>query len=1678
MLYIFPPDATDFSGNGLSVLVPSSCLVNETLNGEWELTMQHPIDDTGKWSRLQVGCIIKAPVPAAMTPRVQTLVQTQSEGKDIYRIQTSGGRLNLWSGPSRQTTSIAKYKNGLEVQVLSTANPNFYEAIAPDGKRGYMGSEYLVFVRSESTPQMATSKVVEPRQLRDQPFRIYRIVPELTQVSVYARHISYDLMDNMVYQYSPTKGTAAGVVASELLRKCQSAHNFSMLTDLTEGVEEVTFENTNPLEALLGEGGLVEKAGGELARDWFDLYLVKRVGRDTDIQIRQGKNLLGITYDVDDANVITRILPTGETEEGKILYLDEKFIDSPNIGAYPYPRWMHLPVSEAKVGKELSVAQAKARLRKAAQDAYENGCDLPDITIDVDFIDVADTLEYQDYKPLGHLFLGDGVRVLVKSLGLEVTLRMTEYSYDCLLKRYAKVVLGTATETIAGSMISPRQLPVGGIKGIKLAMGAIGTGHLQFASIGSLQVKTAAIGAAHIQQAAIETAHIQDAAITNAKIGHAVIETANIADAAISRAKIALAAIGTAQIENASITRAKIAQAAIGSAQIENAVIGTAHIKDASITNAKVVSLDAGKIQTGTLDAGNVNVVNLNAANITTGKLKSSQIDAGVIKASHIASKTITADQIQAGIITAASGLIAAAAIETAHIKDAAITNAKIGSLSASKITTGTLDAALAQIVNIDAGSITVGKINGVQIANGTVDMQHLHQTGVVQVISKAQATADGKNKVFYRTVANKPTSADGLRVDDLWFDLSNGYRVHRWTGSQWAHTPLGPSALDLEIGGTNLLTGTSAEFRNVNVSQYTGTVQSNVMYSVHRLSANDLITFRLYLKAINKPLRSRISQYREDGTYDSVVGDIIPIGSEGFSTVTTRVGADKVKLACLIQNGDVANLTTVTTEQYKWAKLERGNKPSDWSPAPGDVDALISSVSSTANGKNTVYYLPGAPTGGVYSDGDLWFDTSKGYRLSVRRNNAWVASAYSGEAIAASAITADHIATGAITAGKIVAGAILSDKIAANAVTAAKIAANAVVADKINAGAITTAKIATGAINADKIAAGAVEAAAIKAGVIDATHIAANTITGNKLAVGTVSTTYIADGAISTAKVQANAITTEKINAGAVTANQIAANAVTAAKINAGAVTATQIATGAVTAAKVAANAIVAGNIQASAVTTEKVATGAITATQLATNAVTAVKVLAGAITAEKIATNAVTADKVNAGAITTDKLGANAVTAAKIAAGVITAAHISAPAQETLRLAAFNSIRVGVRNLLLNSFTNISSTAGQYAFKTLSLSERLKSNTTYTMTFCGNKNNSSGELRCYVYTSPWVLAHSYAITTASTIIQQFTFTTAANAADYPWHFSAYNFPSGSTGTVHLKWATLVEGNKAPITWFPAPEDPVSALKTSYIDIATDHINISSGGKVNISAGGELKLSGARVQIDASDANNSHINFGSVFNVGRDSAGTFGLSINSPNDNAIRINGQPIWHRGNILIQQSQPPQGKGTLWLRPNATKTVDYRYTIKSKSESRYTNGGTRTYTLTPATSDIMSASGTYTFTVKFTLCNYGDAKYTFGTITVTLSKAGGLLTLTQAGTTLNGWVQREFTLTGSTTSPLFTSSTAGISCAIQIAGTKAYSDFSFLSHIPGTVVECNIVGPGGTSGATPCEVYWCP
>lgn len=270
-----------------------------------------------------------------------------------------------------------------------------------------------------------------------QPFRIYRTKPTMDGLTVNARHIFYDLLDNQCEPIS-FNGTAPDALAA-FQGAFAYAMPFSFDTDISLSGTLAT-GRMNPIQALLSDDdettSFVKGFGGELLRDGFHVYLKAAVGLDRDVAIRYGKNLIGLEVLQDDSDVKTRIMCYGSNGTA--------VVDSPYIGNYVYPKIHTLEDDGKKI----------AELRKEAQALMDGGCDLPSVNIKVDFVELTKTEEYKDYAVLEEVFLGDLVTVVNSKMGFQKKAKVISYKWDCLLEQYNEVELGDFIPTLASSVTS------------------------------------------------------------------------------------------------------------------------------------------------------------------------------------------------------------------------------------------------------------------------------------------------------------------------------------------------------------------------------------------------------------------------------------------------------------------------------------------------------------------------------------------------------------------------------------------------------------------------------------------------------------------------------------------------------------------------------------------------------------------------------------------------------------------------------------------------------------------------------------------------------------------------------------------------------------------------------------------------------------------------------------------------------------------------------------------------------------------------------------------------------------------------------------------------------------------------------------------------------------------------
>lgn len=472
MICVFDKNADDFTTNGLAPLAPLKCEITEELNGEYRLEMKHPYDDFGKWEYLQPGNIIKAPVPKMNTPQLTmiTLKETTTGSggtttttykyASVYKC-TAGERVRMHTGPGIHNGACVDYiQDGEEIIVPNQSfvwveGDDYYaRATSPRGVTGYVRIQmHFRFVRDlytttttgggSITVKEEIREVIPAKKVREQPFRIYRVVHNLKEITVYAKHLFYDLQDNMILKYEPGADLEGKKVAEGILSATLSPHGFTLYSDVTDKATDVLYENMNPADAILNENdGFCAKYHAEILRDWYDVYLVSKIGEETNITIADGKNLKTLTYDADITDTANRIIPIGRNGNGDPMYLPETYIQSPDMLEDDAPRYITLDVPEADMG-EVSQAVAYEKMREAANEEFNRGADQPVETVTVDYIDMTGVDEYKSIGLMDNIFLGDLVHVRARRLKKDFVKRMTQYKYDCITQRYTKITLGT-----------------------------------------------------------------------------------------------------------------------------------------------------------------------------------------------------------------------------------------------------------------------------------------------------------------------------------------------------------------------------------------------------------------------------------------------------------------------------------------------------------------------------------------------------------------------------------------------------------------------------------------------------------------------------------------------------------------------------------------------------------------------------------------------------------------------------------------------------------------------------------------------------------------------------------------------------------------------------------------------------------------------------------------------------------------------------------------------------------------------------------------------------------------------------------------------------------------------------------------------------------------------------------
>lgn len=292
-----------------------------------------------------------------------------------------------------------------------------------------------------------------------QPFRIYRMVQDLLgTVTVYARHVAYDLMGYTVRPFWAT--TLSGALLGLESMAVTEPHGFSITTELSSAV---VFSVTTPgsVWSLLGgqAGSILDVCGrGEWDFNGFGLVLKERLGADYGVKIPYGVSLLELQQDVSCANVWTAVHPYWEGIDGTVVTLPEHLVPVPCDGEWGYSRTLVLDLSS-----EWEDAPTEDLLR-ARTEKYISDNDLgsPAVSLTVDWISLDQTEEYKNRPLINAVHKGDDVSIIYPT-SIDATTgrprgfvtakaRVTGTVWKPMLNRYESVNLGTIKKGLAASI--------------------------------------------------------------------------------------------------------------------------------------------------------------------------------------------------------------------------------------------------------------------------------------------------------------------------------------------------------------------------------------------------------------------------------------------------------------------------------------------------------------------------------------------------------------------------------------------------------------------------------------------------------------------------------------------------------------------------------------------------------------------------------------------------------------------------------------------------------------------------------------------------------------------------------------------------------------------------------------------------------------------------------------------------------------------------------------------------------------------------------------------------------------------------------------------------------------------------------------------------------------------------
>lgn len=783
---IYASDCNDFSGNGLGLLTPNYCKISWEENGPYEVTLEHSMSGDTRWQVIACGCWLKVETPVRESPSYEYEVgggTAVTRTMSIYKVQTSSGaRLNMRQKPSTDSKILGAYKPGTEVVKLSESGSWMQVSIRNGGATGWMSKSFLTFVRDITetigTEQPTEKKSVSVAVSRTQLFRIYSVEmdSEAMTVTAMARQAFYDMMLNPHNgDYSPENAPAEQVINELWNNRFAPAGDFELHNQIRTGTVTGTYDWMSfPAAMLDGDESVLAQTNGTLFLDNFDVWLLPRQERKTQITIRRGKNLKSVKVTYDTSATVNCIIPRGQNGNGDPLYIDGMKRMSPDYKEGDELRVQMIDYSDVRVGdgdgQFRNDAAARAELvSRADKEFSEKGLHLPSYAMEVDVLSFENVEEYAEYAKLQTIHPEDTVRVIDELLGVSADIRVTSYEWDAIALLYTRIGLGSAVATNAT------------VYGSGIATGSVSGSKLQSGTVGGEKIRSQSIDYAKITNAAIE--NLQAGTIT---AGAAIIGRAEIAELKADFLEAVKAHIHEANIDVAKIDDLTAALANITKLYADDIIAKQITTDRLTASLADIVQLHADQLNAGAIETDRLSAVLAKAVTLaaTTADIELADIKNLLVKALVV--ETVTADLVNIRNLIVTDANLLNATISNLVIKGTDDTYWQVHVDSDGKLTVtpaeptesayqstyggtaiqgmnGDIAGENAVFKTITAAAIEAGSITAMQATIASATIPELQATAIRAIGERLDLSA---NETIQMVVGQLDTVADQAEVD------------------------------------------------------------------------------------------------------------------------------------------------------------------------------------------------------------------------------------------------------------------------------------------------------------------------------------------------------------------------------------------------------------------------------------------------------------------------------------------------------------------------------------------------------------------------------------------------------------------------------------------------------------------------------------------------------------------------------------------------------------------------------------------------------------------------------------------------------------------------------------------------------------------------------------------------